>query len=111
MNASRTLIAISTNTQLGETEITPAQVNEVTNIAEYSSYQGVKFSSKANKENLNRELAIDNLLKENKYIIGKKIEEIGRTTIIEYYIDVGDAKPVHQKSYNLSQKQIEILNK
>ena len=31
--------------------------------------------------------------------------------LVEYYIDVGDTKPIHQKSYHLSQKQIEILNK
>ena len=92
-----------------------AQLNEASNIAEDPSRQGAKLSLKINKESLSLEQAreLANLLKENENedIFGEKITEMGWTTLVKLYINVGDKKSVNQKPCHLSQTQREKFDK
>ena len=50
------------------------------------------------------------LPQQNSDIFGEEIAEMGRTDLVQRYIDVGDTRPIHQKQYRLTPSQKEALN-
>ena len=72
MEASKCCFFIPGKSQIGAIEMASIQLNKLINIAEESSCQGEKFSSRIIKENLSLEQAIklSNLLNENETFKG-----------------------------------------
>ena len=104
-------IKIPNNTDVGHISKFKDDRKEVSMITNPPSETPYNYDVVINKENLTdvQQKQLIQLLHQNSDIFGEEITKLGRTGLVEHFIDVGDTKPIHQKPYRLSPAQKEIL--